>query len=146
MLSPHLPLIRTIEGYADALTGIPRAWRYFRDQIEAWITDEGEVDADQQTERLRALKNCVEKLIYVVAINLDETDNAQVIFETLNARGTGLGALDLIKNTVSSRRSGRKLLPTSCTIASGSQRSSRATTGLKRSARAGKSVRVPTGS
>jgi hypothetical protein len=85
---------------ADASSGIPGAWRYFRDQIEEWVTDEGEAGAEQQTERLRALKNCLEKLLYVVAINLDETDNAQVIFETLNARGTGLGALDLIKNAV----------------------------------------------
>jgi len=29
-----------------------------------------------------------------------QTDNAQVIFETLNARGTGLGALDLVKNAI----------------------------------------------
>jgi hypothetical protein len=36
----------------------------------------------------------------VVSINLDESDNTQVIFETLNARGTGLGALDLVKNAV----------------------------------------------
>lgn len=34
----------------------------------------------------------------MVSINLDPTDNAQIIFETLNARGTGLGALDLVKN------------------------------------------------
>lgn len=94
--------LATIDNGADAnaSTGIPGAWRYFRDQIEEWITDDGEADAERQTERLRALKNCLEKLLYVVAINLDETDNAQVIFETLNARGTGLGALDLIKNAV----------------------------------------------
>lgn len=94
--------LATIDNGADAdtSTGIPGAWRYFRDQIEEWITDEGAADAEQQTDRLRALKNCLERLLYVVAINLDESDNAQVIFETLNARGTGLGALDLIKNAV----------------------------------------------
>jgi hypothetical protein len=78
--------------------GIPGAWSYFRDRIEDWITDEGEADETQQVERLEALQTCLESLLYVVSINLDETDNAQVIFETLNARGTGLGALDLVKN------------------------------------------------
>ena len=85
-------------GGADA--GLPGAWTYFRDQIEAWITDDGEASDEQLVERLRALRICLDSLLYVVAINLDETDNAQVIFETLNARGTGLGALDLVKNAV----------------------------------------------
>lgn len=36
----------------------------------------------------------------IVSITLEEDDNAQVIFETLNARGTDLNALDLTKNAV----------------------------------------------
>jgi hypothetical protein len=94
--------LATIDNGADedAASGIAGAWRYFRNQIEVWITDDGDASTEQQTERMRALKTCLERLLYVVAINLDETDNAQVIFETLNARGTGLGALDLIKNAV----------------------------------------------
>ena len=36
----------------------------------------------------------------MVAITLEPGDNAQVIFETLNARGTPLLALDLVKNAV----------------------------------------------
>lgn len=94
--------LATIDNGADAeaTSAIASAWRYFRDQIESWITDDGDANADKQTERLRGLKTCLEQLLYVVAINLDDTDNAQVIFETLNARGTGLGALDLIKNAV----------------------------------------------
>ena len=39
-------------------------------------------------------------LLKVVSITLDRDDNAQVIFETLNARGTPLLALDLVKNAV----------------------------------------------
>ncbi len=78
--------------------GIPGAWRYFRDQIEEWVTDEGEADEGRQAERIEAPQTCLDSLLYVVSINLDESDNAQVIFETLNARGTGLGALDLVKN------------------------------------------------
>ncbi len=37
-------------------------------------------------------------LLKVVSITLEADDNAQVIFETLNARGTPLLALDLVKN------------------------------------------------
>lgn len=54
----------------------------------------------RSTKRLRALQVCLEDLLYVVSINLDGSDNAHVIFETLNARGTGLGALDLVKNAM----------------------------------------------
>jgi hypothetical protein len=86
------------KGAAANGAGIPGAWCYFRDRIEEWVTDEGEADKDRQAERIEALQTCLDSLLYVVSINLDESDNAQVIFETLNARGTGLGALDLVKN------------------------------------------------
>lgn len=79
-------------------TGIADAWIYFHDRINEWVTDDGEADLTRQTERLDALQTCLDSLLYVVSINLDASDNAQVIFETLNARGTGLGALDLVKN------------------------------------------------
>jgi uncharacterized protein with ParB-like and HNH nuclease domain len=39
-------------------------------------------------------------LLQVVSINLEPGDNPQVIFETLNARGTPLLAMDLVKNAV----------------------------------------------
>jgi hypothetical protein len=39
-------------------------------------------------------------LLHVVSINLETGDDAQVIFETLNARGTPLLAMDLVKNAV----------------------------------------------
>ena len=35
-----------------------------------------------------------------MSINLEPGDNAQVIFETLNARGTPLLAMDLVKNAL----------------------------------------------
>lgn len=92
--------LSTIENGADgdASSGIPGAWRFFHDRIDEWVTDEGDADTTTQRERLQALQTCLDSLLYVVSINLDESDNAQVIFETLNARGTGLGALDLVKN------------------------------------------------
>jgi hypothetical protein len=86
-----------VEGPA---TGIPGAWLFFHDSITTWLESEERTNTEDRLGRLQALKVCLEDLLYVVSINLDESDNAQVIFETLNARGTGLGALDLVKNAI----------------------------------------------
>lgn len=85
------------EGVDD---GLPGAWRFFHNRIADWIDADGEAEASDRLKRLEALQVCLEELLYVVSINLDDSDNAQVIFETLNARGTGLGALDLVKNAI----------------------------------------------
>lgn len=47
---------------------------------------------------LTAVSNVLLTQLEVVLIDLGKDDNAQVIFETLNARGTPLRASDLIKN------------------------------------------------
>lgn len=92
--------VSTIDHGADesASKGIPGAWAFFHDRVAAWVNDEEQADEANRVKRLETLQTCVESLLYVVSINLDQSDNAQVIFETLNARGTGLGALDLVKN------------------------------------------------
>ena len=82
----------------SAKTGLPGAWTFFRKQMDPWLTADGAATAAEVKQRVAALQTCIQHLISVVSINLDQTDNAQVIFETLNARGTGLGALDLVKN------------------------------------------------
>ncbi|QSG16346.1 DUF262 domain-containing protein [Halapricum desulfuricans] len=69
-------------------------FRYFRTRIKEWI-ESGEQPAN---ERLDALVTTMWTLIRVVVIDLEDNDDAQVIFETLNARGTPLLAADLIKN------------------------------------------------
>lgn len=51
-------------------------------------------------ERHKALRITLTSLLQVVSINLEAGDNPQVIFETLNARGTPLLAMDLVKNAV----------------------------------------------
>lgn len=58
---------------------------------------QSEEEAPSRGERLRVTL-C--ELVKVVSITLEVDDNAQVIFETLNARGTPLLALDLVKNAV----------------------------------------------
>ena len=53
-----------------------------------------------RTERLDVLQDTLEGLLQVVAILLDGSSDAQVIFETLNSRGADLASLDLVKNSL----------------------------------------------
>lgn len=75
---------------------IVEADRFFRDAIRSWAT--ADRTPEEASRRVETLSNVLWKLLVVVAIDLDAQDNAQVIFETLNARGTPLLAADLIKN------------------------------------------------
>lgn len=91
-------------GVADATPDDPsntihEAYAYFRDTIDSWVHAE-HPDADQIQERHEALRVALSGLLQVVSINLEPGDNPQVIFETLNARGTPLLAMDLVKNAV----------------------------------------------
>lgn len=77
-------------------------YRYFYWQLALWL--EGELDGESGEyapavdERLDALWQVVSNALQVVVINLSDDDESQVIFETLNARGTQLLPADLIKN------------------------------------------------
>jgi len=53
--------------------------------------------------RAAAIETTVRDLIQMVVIDLAADENAQEIFETLNARGAQLTAADLIKNLVFQR-------------------------------------------
>ncbi len=72
------------------------AYRFFRRSIAEWASDGG--DPEVFAKRLDALSTSIWKRLVLVTIDLDPGDNAQVIFETLNARGTPLLAADLVKN------------------------------------------------
>lgn len=91
--------VRRPNGKApDGKGGIAGAYRYFRGEIDAWLQAGG--SADTLTERLDVLQDTLEGLLQVVAILLDGSSDAQVIFETLNSRGADLTALDLVKNSL----------------------------------------------
>lgn len=75
---------------------IDEAFAYFAGAVAEWSEDE---DGDEEL-LFDALTRAVRELIKIVVIDLEEGDNAQVIFETLNARGTPLLAVDLVKNLV----------------------------------------------
>lgn len=68
---------------------------FFHEKIQEWVNTDNE---DILTKKLDALQNAIYRGLMVVIIDLDEKDDAQMIFETLNARGTPLLASDLVKN------------------------------------------------
>lgn len=82
---------------------IVEAHEFFRTEVGNWlagVVDEGEEAAGDEKGRVAALADVVQSRLYVVAINLTGHDDDQVIFETLNDRGTPLLKADLIKNWI----------------------------------------------
>jgi hypothetical protein len=81
------------------------AYRYFHEQLGAWLggamddPDDAATLVGKTTEdRLETLWQVIKECLQLVVIDLDKDDETQVIFETLNARGTDLLPADLIKN------------------------------------------------
>lgn len=58
------------------------------------------VEDEARIERLRAMVDAVDTLFKLVVIDLDQNDDAQVIFEVLNGRQQALSASDLVKNLI----------------------------------------------
>jgi len=80
---------------------IDEAYAYFRERIADWLSGDDDPDeAGPSAARALLLRITLVDLLRLVSITLESGDNAQVIFETLNARGTPLLALDLVKNAV----------------------------------------------
>ncbi len=81
----------------DPNNRIDEAYEFFTRSLDEWAS---ELEGEARLARMRALRITLCDLLKVVSITLEADDNAQVIFETLNARGTPLLALDLVKNSV----------------------------------------------
>lgn len=77
-----------------------QAHRFFSEQARGWLDAEG---AAARQARGEAIERAVRELLQMVVIDLGADENAQEIFETLNARGAQLTAADLIKNFVFQR-------------------------------------------
>ncbi len=73
---------------------VVRAHDYFKQQVRGWLA----ADPDNLVRRAEALSLALRERLMVVAIGLGANDNPNLIFETLNARGTPLLAWDLVKN------------------------------------------------
>ena len=78
----------------DGDDDLEACFQYFRRNIREWA----ESGSESTKSHLDALVTTMWHLLRVVVIDLESNDDAQVIFETLNARGTPLLAADLIKN------------------------------------------------
>lgn len=83
---------------------IADAHAFFASEAESWLLEESDPEA-----RGSALSTALHGLFQMVVIDLEPHDNAQVIFETLNARGTRLLAADLVKNHLMQAALGAKL-------------------------------------
>ncbi|MFI1387892.1 HNH endonuclease family protein, partial [Streptomyces griseoaurantiacus] len=83
---------------APGASTLVRAYWFFRDRTVEWAQELSyESTAD---EGFDALVRVVRDKFELVVIDLEPEDNAQVIFEALNDRGTPLQASDLVKNLV----------------------------------------------
>jgi len=89
-MSNELP----VGGFEDA--PIVQAHEFFKLQIRQWLGEGAQLAA----RRAQALLTTLMGLLQIVIIDLQSTDDANIIFETLNARGTPLLASDLIKNSI----------------------------------------------
>lgn len=85
---------------AHAGERLVQAHRYFSEQAREWLNSDG---PERVVARAEKLEHVVRELLQLVVIDLTAEENAQEIFETLNARGAGLTAADLIKNFVFQR-------------------------------------------
>jgi len=77
-----------------------QAHKFFSEQFRQWLT---EGLTDEIHLRVKAIERTTRELLQIVVIDLTANENAQEIFETLNARGSQLTAADLIKNFVFQR-------------------------------------------
>lgn len=77
-----------------------KAHQFFARQCREWLNADG---PEKINGRAEAIERSARELLQIVIIDLTATENAQEIFETLNARGAVLTAADLIKNFVFQR-------------------------------------------
>ena len=82
---------------------IVEAHKFFSEQAREWINKRG---PESVQGRATAIERVARELLQIVVIDLAVDENAQEIFETLNARGAQLTAADLIKNGSSGNRVG----------------------------------------
>lgn len=88
-------LLEVQKALADGDQRLAEAYTFFHDKVDGWLRREGEQNVK---ERVEALQQTLIRGLGVVIIDLTLEDDAQVIFESLNARGTPLLESELVKN------------------------------------------------
>ena len=85
-------------GYAASR--IVQAHEYFKRQAEQWLDRFSDDPRKSDHHAASALETAVRMNLELVVIDLSNTDDPHVIFETLNARGTPLLQSDMVKNKI----------------------------------------------
>jgi hypothetical protein len=89
-----------IENGTDA-PRLAAAYLYFSKVVREFINDGSEdSDSEKRDHRIFGLLQALRTSLQLIVIELEESDDPQVIFETLNARGQPLLPSDLIRNFV----------------------------------------------
>jgi hypothetical protein len=88
-------------GLEHRMSRLVQSHQYFTHCAREWL----DADMDACQARADAIERAVRELMQMVVIDLGADENAQEIFETLNARGAHLTAADLIKNFIFQRLS-----------------------------------------
>lgn len=83
-----------VDDFEESL--IVEAHNFFQLQVDKWLHEQPEA----LSEKADALETTVTAMLQLIVIDLDGKDDPNVIFETLNARGTPLEQSDLVKNFV----------------------------------------------
>jgi len=103
--------------YARKYDSRPRmveAYIYFYNSIHDYFNeDDMKQFTDDNGDLSKSLTECIQALrnsLHVAIIDLDQDDDAQIIFETLNARGEPLLSADLLRNYIF-LRAGRNMEP-----------------------------------
>lgn len=88
---------------------LAEAYLFFHEQVDAWLGGpSGGLSQEERERRAQALLAAARLGVQLVVIQLEERDNPQAIFETLNARGEPLQASDLVRNLVFHTAQARK--------------------------------------
>jgi uncharacterized protein with ParB-like and HNH nuclease domain len=99
------------------LPGLVEAYKYFYNEILNFVSkplDNGDpwpegIDPPSTNQKIDALIAAFKNNLEIVTIDLDESDNPQAIFETLNFRGEPLLSSDLIRNFIFLEADNQKL-------------------------------------
>ncbi|MDO8431112.1 MAG: DUF262 domain-containing protein [Candidatus Binatus sp.] len=101
---------KTPLGGKTAMPRMAEAYKFFFNAIQQFVEEDCPSETSSpdryqgtklsQGDRLYAILHALKTSLQFVVIELEEKDDPQVIFETLNARGQPLLPSDLIRNTV----------------------------------------------
>ncbi|MCB1512315.1 MAG: DUF262 domain-containing protein, partial [Hyphomicrobiaceae bacterium] len=92
------------------LKRMAEAYLFFHDAISTYVEAGG--SKEEQEDRLHSIAQALRTALQFVVIELEDSDDPQVIFETLNARGQPLLPSDLIRNFIFLQASNQPTLDT----------------------------------